>query len=144
MSKPGKVRKYRIRQFLCPSPGWIWWVRLIWLGVFVLFVLFLLYDVSRKETESALTAPIKIYSADKDRYATWEREKAVDFGIEQSAAAIKFLFVAAAALLGYLSKTLIEPLISKDRDIDIPRTAIILFRHSAIGCCFSLFYGFVG
>jgi hypothetical protein len=87
---------------------------------------------------------IEIYNGARDQYVAWDRDKATAFGLEQTVTSIKFLFVAAAAILGILSKSVIEPLLDPKKYVQIPDKAVIFLRHSAIGCFFSIFYGFVG
>jgi hypothetical protein len=135
------VRQY-IKEFQFPATRWIWWLRIIWFLILLIFVLFLAISGTGVGNKLEMPTPVKIYSP--SNYVNWDRQKAIEFGMDQTATIIKFLFVASAALLGYLSKTLLEPLLAKDGSINIPPAAMVLLRHSAIGCCFSIFYGFVG
>jgi hypothetical protein len=133
-----------LKRLVDPRPRWLWWLRALWVLILLIFIAFLVFGVSNNLGGNLSCAPIKIYSADRRTYVEWERAKAIEFGMDQSATIIKFLFVAAAALLGYLSKTLLDPLLAKESNVQIPPVAFALLRHSAIGCCFSLLYGFMG
>jgi hypothetical protein len=132
------------RELLYPEPRWIWVLRSFWILIFFLFI-YLLFLREPLPVQSGAVGldELVVYSGGKGQYALWERAEAIKFGFEQLSGSIKYLFVAAAAILGFISKILIEPLIDKKGGY-ISLGAAACLRHTAIGCFFSMFYGFFG
>jgi large-conductance mechanosensitive channel len=138
------MRKW-LKQFLSPKPRWVWALRLSWVFIFVLFVALLSVHGMNESSALRPLEKLRIYSGSKDRVALWDRDKAVEFGLTQVATLINYLFVAAAAILGLVSKILIDPLTSSHKKgKPIQPTAAALLKHTAIGCFFSMLYGFTG
>lgn len=128
-----------------PKERWIWFLRIFWILVFALFVILLCRPETSESSGITTLSELKIYSGgSKERVALWDRGKAVEFGFSQVATLINYLFVAAAATLGFVSKVLIDPVVKPEKHkLILPPTSTLL-RHTAIGCLFSMFYGFMG
>ena len=87
-----------------------------------------------------------IYAEDKSQVAQWDREQAIKFSMEQIDSSINYLFIAAAALLGFIVKVIFEPHISK-KDSDLKSVKItpgveLMLVHAAVGCLISIVCGF--
>lgn len=129
---------------LYPKPRWVWGLRAFWLLIFILFIyLLFLREPLPVKSEAVCLDNLVVYSGGKGQFALWERAEAIKFGFEQLSGSIKYLFVAAAAILGFISKILIEPIIDK-KGGHLSSGAAAYLRHTAIGCFFSMFYGFFG
>ncbi|HKQ51760.1 MAG TPA: hypothetical protein VJT74_05280 [Pyrinomonadaceae bacterium] len=122
----------------------VWSAWLIWILVFAFFlstVVFSSVDHTLRADEKK-AEKLRVYNFQRDRYAEWDRDEAIHFGFEQLASSINYLFVAAAAIIGFISKIIIEPLVSEKGRSQLPPFAMALLRHTAWGCFLSIFYGF--
>lgn len=141
-------------QFMPNSQKWlghfalvaVWGARITWVVVFIAFIIVVVASpgtppAKPNETE---VKDIKIYNQDRTRYATWERKEAIRFGFEQLASSINYLFVAAAAIIAFISKIVIEPIVGHKPAGPLSRDVLLLLRHAAFGSVLSLFYGFFG
>jgi hypothetical protein len=118
-----------------------WTLFSIWALVFIASLIGLSQDPKIESADLKEIQELKIYNFDKDRYAKWNRADAIEFGISQLANTINYLFLAAAAILGFVAKIMIDPMVEpKDKRLFHPKISILLM-HAAIGCFLSLFYG---
>ena len=117
------------------------WLLLIILGITLPLTL------DKKRVRLADQQPLGslvIYSQNGQRFSEWERKDVIQFSLDQVDSSIKYLFVAAAALLGFVVKILIERLLDpKPRSTPIGPTSKLLFVHTAIGCLISISCGFL-
>lgn len=87
---------------------------------------------------------LEIYSQNGQRFSEWDRKEVIQFSLDQVDSSIKYLFVAAAALLGFVVKILIDPLLDpKPGSKPIGPKSKLLFVHTAIGCLVSISCGFL-
>jgi hypothetical protein len=123
-----------------------WCARIIWVIVFAYFVFAVVFSsIDRKQKpEEEKLGDIKVYNLQRERYADWDRGEAVQFGFEQLASSINYLFIAAAAIIGFISKIIIEPLVEAKGRVPLPPFALVLLRHTAWESFLSIFYGFFG
>ena len=130
------------------TKAWHWslgvlWALLILLGI----VLPLKLKVERGErpSDKSPLGPLVIYSQSGQRFSEWDRAEAIKFSLDQVDSSIKYLFVAAAALLGFVIKILIDPLLDpKAGSTAIGALSKLMFIHTAIGCLISISCGFLG
>ena len=125
---------------------WHWLLGIIWLLVIILgIVLPLKLDTNRvRPADTQPLGSLLIYSENGQRFTEWERKEVIQFSFDQVDSSIKYLFVAAAALLGFVVKILIDPLLDpKAGSKPIGPTSKMLFVHTAIGCLISISCGFL-
>lgn len=117
----------------------------LWLGWVLLFVVFF-YAITRDPAgaSDSKVEKLRVYGYQRAHYVEWDRDEALQFGFGQLAASFNYLFVAAAAILGFIGKMTLHPFLEANDATPLPRFPLRLLRHAAIGCCFSIFYGFVG
>jgi hypothetical protein len=99
---------------------------------------------------------VRVYDQDQTHYGLWERQEAIKFSLDQVDSSIKYLFVGAAAILGYVLKILIEPQLEpQERESGSPpeyEAAVrkplttpfvdLLLLHAALGSIISIACGF--
>src|SRR6185437_17090821 len=94
----------------------------IWVTIFSLGIVIPLFLTPNHQRESAtvlgnlaMFGPKKESKEkeSKEKFAEWERKEAIKFSLDQIDSSIKYLFIGAATLLGFILKVLIEPHISK-------------------------------
>jgi hypothetical protein len=114
-----------------------------WLLPFIVFFKVAFWDpVPPLSPKAVKRIALKVYS--NPQYYR-ELEKPADFGLEQLAAVVNYLLLATAAILAFLTKSLIdsqaEPSKSETSRAKFTRTELLLFLHAGIACFFSLFCG---
>ncbi|MGC2238084.1 MAG: hypothetical protein WA584_18125 [Pyrinomonadaceae bacterium] len=116
---------------------------ILWGLFFASFVLLLVQIPVPSDNSSATRLDkIKLFNQDRSSYAEWDREKAVEFGLNQIANTFYYLFVAAVGLLAFIAKILIEPMVEKKDIKNLTSTTATLLFHSGLGCVLSIFFGF--
>lgn len=115
----------------------------LWVILFATFVIFLALIPEHGDDNASTVLPdLKVYNQDRSHYANWERKEAVKFGFEQISMTINYLFVAAAALLAFIVKTLIDPIVEEKKVEHLTPANMTYLKHSAVGCVLSIFFGF--
>ena len=125
---------------------------LVWVGICTLGIVFpLLLNREHQKGINPALGKLIIYGQKQGAFAEWDREEAIKFSLDQIDSSIKYLFIGASAILGFILKVLIEPhVIKKEQtstntiDSPITRTTELLLIHSAIGCLISIICGFMG
>jgi hypothetical protein len=125
---------------------------LIWLAIFSLGVV--IPVLSSPEHKKGAAPPLQnllIFGSKEETFAEWERKEAIKFSLDQIDSSIKYLFIGAATILGFILKVLIEPhVIKKEQSVTpstvdpINETTELLLIHSAIACLISIACGFIG
>lgn len=121
-----------------------WLPYTVWALIFISFLVSLSKSGKDEPPTTTEVQELKVYNQQKDRFAKWERKDAVEFGINQLANTINYLFLAAAAILGFVAKILIDPMVEPKNKVRFRPGISILLMHAALGCFFSLIYGFFG
>lgn len=120
-----------------------WLPVILWIMYFSSFVMLLYFVEEHKEDHLANKLDkIKIYDFKRKNYSEWERDKAIEFGFNQLTTTINYLFIAAGALLGFIGKNVIDPIIEDENTNHLSPTVLALLKHSAIACVLSVFFGF--
>lgn len=124
----------------------IWAARSVWILFFIAFILTVVLSPAKhpRKPDETKADDLRVYNFNRTNYASWDRKEAVKFGFEQLASSINYLFVAAAAIIAFISKMVIEPIVGEKPRTPLPRDVLMLLRHCALGCVFSIFYGFFG
>jgi hypothetical protein len=94
----------------------------------------------------AMLPDVIFYDKDQYYYGLWDRKEAIKFSLEQVDSSIRYLFVGAAAILGYVLKILLEPRLEPDKAGEAkPITGAftkLLLLHAAFGSIISIACGF--
>jgi hypothetical protein len=114
----------------------------IWLLVIALFLCWMGFIPDRNDQTTGLLEDLKVFNQTRTRYAEWKRDEAVEFGLNQVATTINYLFIAAAAILTFVGKTVFEPSGNGKHPRPLRPSVLLLLKHSAIGCILSLCFGF--
>ena len=131
-----------------------WFCLTLWFVVLVAFVVLLSREgiVGSLSKDALPLGELKVY-CNSGWYATWTREKAVEFSIEKLANVVNYLLLATAAVLAFAVKAIME-----ERSQVLKRAAasasgagtsmkpmgrleLLLFLHGGIGCFMSLICG---
>jgi hypothetical protein len=116
----------------------------LWICLFIALCILLSNPAVRSESSEVLLNKIQVFNEDRSGYIEWDREKALEFELDQITKTINYLFVAAAALLALIIKFLIDPTI-ENREIKLfGPVSKLLFFNSAMGLVTSMLFGFYG
>jgi len=126
-------------------------------GLGVIWVLLLILGIvgpalSNPQHQKGSNAPLGnliIFGPSGQKFAEWERKEAIRFSLDQIDSSIKYLFIGAATILGFILKVLIEPHVVTKESAGVVVNPIsgkteLLLIHSAIGCLISIACGFMG
>lgn len=131
---------------------WIWHFPLaaVWTFVFLIGVVLPFSVTPGQPANSQGIGNLRIYNQNRSQFSEWQRNDAIKFSLDQIDSSIGYLFVAAAALLGFIVKVLIEPYRdNKDQSANsevlshVTPGIELMLRHCAIGCVLSIVCGFV-
>ena len=127
--------------------AWHWILGIIW-GVVLLLGIVVPLSLNQNRngppSNHSVLGDLKVYSQNGARVADWERKEAIKFSLDQVDSSIKYLFVAAAALLGFVIKILVDPLLNPQAGSKvISQGSKLMFVHSAIGSLLSISCGFL-
>jgi hypothetical protein len=135
---------------------WIIMISLWSVSIYISFVL----TTRLPDLETSLSAcqlkEVKVYDQERKNYGLWERKEAIKFSIDLVDSSINYLFIGAAAILGYVLKILIEPqLDTKEGEHKVPPEPAagnrkqlttpfvkLLLIHAALGSIISIANGF--
>ena len=112
----------------------------LFLGSFILFLSISPEPYGDKPTNRL--DKIKLFNLDRSSYVEWDREKAIEFGLNQIVNTFYYLFVAAAGLLAFITRILIDPIIERKRIEQITSFTKNLLLHSGVLCLLSMLFGF--
>ena len=84
---------------------------------------------------------IEILNARGDGVREWSSDNAVQFGLGQAADSVKYLLVATTALLGFVARLLVDPIIKPQEVFRASLPALLFLVNAAAGCLFSLIFG---
>lgn len=122
------------------------WSGILWMGV----VAPLRSSPEHKKGLTPALGSLLVFGARQEIFAEWDRKEAIKFSLDQIDSSIKYLFVGAATILGFILKVLIEPhVIRKEQSptttvVDpISKSTELWLIHSAVGCLISISCGFM-
>ena len=97
-----------------------WIPALLW-GLYLASFIGFLYNIPKHEDNPATEIKqLKIFNQQRNTYSLWNREKTIEFGFTQLTTTINYLFIAAAGLLGFVGKSVIDPIMREAaRHLDI-------------------------
>ncbi len=124
--------------------GWLALVRFVPASLYALCIGFFCVGFTRDEPapRASMTEykKLRVLNQSGTAYREWDQDAVVAFGIAQTASSINYMMLSAAALLGFVGKMLVDPLVKAD--VQLPSTYTrILFSWSAFGCVLSLVAG---
>jgi hypothetical protein len=125
---------------------WHWLLGTLWLLLVILGIgIPLKLDPNRQRPLGIQPlGSLPIISQKGDRFVEWDRKDVIEFSLDQIDSSIKYLFIAATALLGFVVKILIDPLLDpKTGSKPIRPRSKLLLVHTAIGCLISISCGFL-
>jgi len=113
---------------------------LLWLlAPVALFLYIARSDYGSNASAKLLPKKLKVFALDGKHYTTWDQAKAVEYGLDQVNTSIRYVMVAAAALLGFIVK------FAADRGPwrKVQFGVAFLLLHAAMGLLFSMVCGFL-
>jgi hypothetical protein len=125
-----------------------------WMIVGISFVV-LLGKTSKKPLDDSANKldPLKVYGSERDSYAEVNREKATEFSLEKVASVVNYLLLAAAAVLSFTVKSIVDLRSELAKSAATggvapappaarpSRTQLLCLLHGGIGCFLSLVCG---
>lgn len=94
------------------------------------------------QISSTHSANPKIFDNDNNYYV-WERKEAIKFQFDEFLKSINYLFIAAGAILVFVGKSVIDPIIKREK-IDYLNSSTVFFflTNAALASAFSIISGF--
>jgi hypothetical protein len=120
------------------------WLLAAWVVPFIGFFVFAFIVPERKlEAQAKERKELRVYS-NPEYYR--KLEKPAEFGLEKLASVVNYLLLATAAILGFMTKALMDFRSERAKGDARPtgqlrRVHYLLFLHAAIACLFSLSWG---
>lgn len=120
-----------------------WSLRLLWSLILFISIVIPLFQPEREKPPNGELGALKVYSQNRQRYGSWERKEVIKFSLDQVDSSINYLFLAAAAILGFVVKILVNPQLGTgvERKPHSPFVKSML-KHTAFGCIISISCGF--
>jgi hypothetical protein len=87
---------------------------------------------------------LKIYNKGRTAYREWESKEVIAFAMNQTSSTISYMLVAASALLGFIGKVLIDPIIKPKENASPSLAARLLLYNAMFGCLCSMLCGIMG
>lgn len=138
------LREYWLTLILC-----LLWAIVIWVGLIKPATLSdelntdQLKALQPLSSDGVASDELWVLTANRDKYVTLKREEAIKFSLDKIVSSINYLFVASAAVLGFIIKILIDPLLDLTKTASkLSETVKTLLRHIAFGCILSIICGF--